>query len=65
MGHACKQASLRAYRELRARGRHDPAAFEAAVAVYRYHHPETPARESSFIVAGWIEERDAADPIAL
>lgn len=55
----CKQAALRAYRELSATGAAGPAAFNAAVAVYRHHHPETPGRESDYIVAGWIEERDA------
>ena len=62
MGQICKQAALRAYQELRDRGKTDPAAFNAAVAVYRHHHPETPRRESKHIVAGWIEERDARDP---
>lgn len=62
MGQICKRAALRAYAELRTRGKTDPAAFDAAVAVYRHHHPETPKDESNFIVAGWIEERDAQDP---
>lgn len=62
MGHKCKKASLRAYQELRDRDRGDRAAFDAAVAVYRYHHPETPPRESDRIVSGWIEERDATEP---
>jgi hypothetical protein len=61
MGQICKQAALRAYHELRTRGTTDPAAFNAAVAVYRHHHPETPTRESNYIVAGWIEERDVRD----
>ena len=62
MGLLCKQAALRAYGELRARGKSDPAAFNAAVAVYRHHHPETPGSEPNYIVAGWIEERDGQDP---
>ncbi|NQU70969.1 MAG: hypothetical protein HQ514_10490 [Rhodospirillales bacterium] len=62
MGQICKQAALRAYAELRSRGKTDPAAFDAAVAVYRHHHPESPRRDSNYIVAGWIEECDAPDP---
>ncbi len=62
MGQTCKQAALRAYGELRARGRTDPAAFKATVEVYRHHHPETPARESNYIVADWIGERETWDP---
>ncbi len=62
MGHKCKKASLRAYRELRQCGRTAPAAFDAAVAVHRYHHPETAPRESGRIVSGWIEEWEATEP---
>jgi hypothetical protein len=61
MGTFCKQASLRAYRELRATGKAELAAFDAAVAVYRFHHPETPRRDSNYIVADWIVERDVHD----
>ena len=31
-------------------------AFDAAVAVYRYHHPETAPIDSGHIVAGWLDE---------
>lgn len=58
MGQICKQAALRAYRELRARGTTDSAAFHAAVAVYRHHHPETSPRDSNYIVANWVDEPD-------
>ena len=58
MGQICKRAALRAYRELRARGSADPAAFDAAVAVYRHYHPETAPRESNYIVANWLEDSD-------
>ena len=52
----CKHAALRAYRELRACGRTEKAAFDAAVAVYLYHHPETAPIASGHIVAGWLDE---------
>jgi hypothetical protein len=61
MGQICKQAALRAYRELRARGTTDPAAFHAAVAVYRHHHPETAPRDSHYIVANWIDDPNSRD----
>ncbi len=47
MGQICKQATLRAYGELRARGKTDLATFNATVAVYRHRHPETPKRDSN------------------
>ena len=56
MANICKQAALRAYHELRARGRNEPAAFDASVAVYRFYHPETPAVDSIDLVDRWIEE---------
>lgn len=62
IGHRCKAASLRAYRELRALGRPDRFAFEAAVIVFRYHRPTTPAEESTLIVANWIDEAALSGP---
>ena len=56
MASNCRQAALRAYFGLRARGRGESAAFDAAVAVYRFYHPETPAVDSIDLVDGWIEE---------
>lgn len=50
----CMPAVVRAYRELRARGEPDRFAFEAAVAVYRWHHPDVPAAEATSIVADWV-----------
>ena len=51
----CKQAALRAYNGLRARGKGETAAFDAAVAVYRFH------LDSVDLVDGWIEESAAGD----
>ncbi len=59
MANICKQAALRAYHGLRAHGRDETAAFDAAVAVYRFYHPETPAVDSVDLVDGWIEESGA------
>jgi hypothetical protein len=62
MANNCRQAALRAYFGLRERGRGETAAFDAAVAVYRFYHPETPAVDSIDLVDRWIEEsgRDPA-----
>ena len=56
MGDICKTAALRAYYGLRTRGRGEFAAFDAAVAVYRFHHPKTPSLNSIDLVDEWIEE---------
>lgn len=55
----CRRAALRAYTELRAHGQGETAAFDAAVAVYRFYHPETPTLDSVDLVDGWIEESAA------
>jgi hypothetical protein len=51
---ACRQATLRAYNGLRARGVIDPHAFDAAVTVFRHHHPEARPQQARHIVAEWI-----------
>ena len=58
MANICRQAALRAYFGLRERGRDETAAFDAAVAVYQFYHPETPAVDSIDLVDRWIEEKD-------
>ena len=45
---------MRAYQELRDRGLIDPDAFEAAVRVFRHHHPETRTGDARLVVADWI-----------
>lgn len=52
----CRIAATRAYRELRQRGVPDRPAFEAAVTLYRCHHPEIKDGEAKWIVAEWISE---------
>lgn len=51
---ACRQAATRAYAALREAGVRDPRAFEAAVTVFRYHHPEAGSRQARHIVADWL-----------
>jgi hypothetical protein len=53
-GSACREAALRAYAGLRASGVVDLRAFEAAVTVYRHHHPESPPRQARHVVAEWL-----------
>lgn len=53
-GSACRQATLRAYASLKASGVIDPHAFDAAVTVFRYHHPESQPLQARHIVAEWI-----------
>ena len=55
----CKSATLRAYLSLRSIGRTDAVAFENAVAVYRYHHPEAPDERAGEIVSRWLEAERA------
>lgn len=49
-----RDASLRAYAELRRRGQPDPSAFEAAVTVLRCRYPQVAPKEARFMVADWI-----------
>lgn len=53
-GSACREAAMRAYSALRASGVIDPRAFEAAVTVFRHHHPEAQVRHARHIVAEWL-----------
>ena len=50
----CRRAVRRAYRELCARGEPDRFAFEAALAVYHWHHPEVAAARAHDIVSTWL-----------
>ncbi len=55
-GDCCRPAVVRAYREMRDRGQPDRFAFDAAMTVYRWHHPETPAPAADAIVSGWVQD---------
>ena len=50
----CRPAVVRAYRELSGLGVPDRFAFEAAVEVYRWHHPEVAAEGALETVSKWV-----------
>lgn len=54
-GDCCRPAVERAFRELREKGQPERYCLEAALTVYRWHHPETPEAQAAGIVAGWVE----------
>jgi len=53
---ACREAVVRAYGELKEKKVPNIAAFDSAVRIFRYHHPEIPALDARFTVADWIGE---------
>jgi hypothetical protein len=55
IGRRCERAVVTAYRELRAYGADDPAAFRACATLYRIHHPEASLDEAHQLVADWID----------
>ncbi|MFM2045343.1 MAG: hypothetical protein RLY86_3919, partial [Pseudomonadota bacterium] len=50
----CRPAVVRAFTEMRALGQPDQYCFDAALTVYRWHHPEMPVPRASDIVSTWI-----------
>ena len=50
----CYRAVTETYRQLRARGMTDLASFNAAVSVFRHHHPDVAAERVPYMVADWI-----------
>jgi hypothetical protein len=51
---ACHLAVTRAYTELRETGASEKVAFEAAKAVYTWHHPEVPKAKVPYVIAEWL-----------
>ena len=51
----CERAVVTAYRELRAHGVGDLAAFDACATLYRIHHPEAQIDEARRLAAEWID----------
>jgi hypothetical protein len=51
----CERAVVTAYRELRAHGIGDLAAFNACATLYRIHHPEAQLDEARRLAAEWID----------
>ena len=52
----CRPAVQRAYRELRDHGQPETVCLEAAVRVYRWHHPEADAALAGHLVSSWVFE---------
>lgn len=50
----CHQAVTRAYAALKQAGAQEKVAFEAAAAVYAWHHPEVPRARVPFVIAEWL-----------
>lgn len=50
----CRAAVLRCYRSMIGSGEPEKHAFEAALDVYRWHHPETACDRAQAIVSGWL-----------
>ena len=55
---ACRDAVSRSYRELRQRAVPERSAFEASTRVYRYYHPDVPARVARLTVSAWLDNGD-------
>lgn len=50
----CRSAVVRAFRELRGHDRPMPHAFQVALTVYRWHHPEVSLGRAEEIVSAWV-----------
>ena len=46
----------RSYAEMCAAGQPETAAFETALAVFKYHHPEVAPDNARTLVRGWVVE---------
>lgn len=53
-GDCCIGAVQRSYSEMCASGAPESIAFDAALTVFRWHHPEVPATDAVTLVRGWI-----------
>ena len=51
----CRNATLRAYREMRQLGQREDRAYDAAVKVFRHYHPEKERVEAYQVVADWLD----------
>jgi hypothetical protein len=52
----CREVIVRAYRQLRARGRDDVSAFRAAVHVLDLRHPESRGARNLASAARWLSD---------
>ncbi|MEJ0063893.1 MAG: hypothetical protein WDO70_12085 [Alphaproteobacteria bacterium] len=55
-GDCCMSAVRRAYAELCDTGAADTAAFDVALTVFKWHHPETNLTDAATIVRGWVRQ---------
>jgi len=51
---ACHQAVTRTYAKLRENGADEKVAFDAALTVYAWHHPEVPRSQVPYVIADWL-----------
>ncbi len=58
-GCECWTAVTRTYHEMKGRQQDDISAFESAMRVYKYYHPDVPDLDACFTVADWIEDTEA------
>jgi hypothetical protein len=56
----CYAATTKAYDELRKLGKSEGNAYDAAVRIYRHHHPEQPRIEAYRVVADWLDLHETA-----
>ena len=52
----CRDAVLRAYEKLTEAGQRDDRAYDAAVQVFRYYHPDRPKVQAYEVVADWLDQ---------
>lgn len=54
-GDCCIGAVRRSYSEMCSSGAPEAAALDAALAVFRWHHPEVMADSAVTLVRGWVQ----------
>lgn len=57
-GDCCVGAVQRSYREMCESGAAETVAFEAALRVFHWHHPEVAAANATTLVRGWVTDPD-------
>lgn len=55
-GDCCIGAVQRSYREMCLAGAPEVVAFDAALTVFKWHHPEVRPDQAQTLVRGWVEE---------
>ncbi len=54
----CKDAALRAYRELKGMGDSEGRAYDAAVRIFQHYHPESERIQAYETVGDWLDEHE-------